>query len=231
MLCTNCQKPIRPVVALDIDGTLGDYHGHFLAFAEDYIGKTLSYDYKGDVPFKSWFTTINNVPSSVWHDVKLAYRQGGMKRCMPVYGGAAELATTIKDEGAELWLTTTRPYIRHDNVDPDTREWLRRNEIEYDYLIYDGAKYEKLKSLVGADRVCAVLDDLRYEIDEALEWFDSQAPILRHNSYNSSTNYPVTVFSLWDAGPAILDRVVEWKERYADSGHERTNDDYLRASE
>ena len=28
----------KPIVALDIDGTLGDYHAHFLWFAERYFG-------------------------------------------------------------------------------------------------------------------------------------------------------------------------------------------------
>lgn len=117
-----------------------------------------------------------NVPHSVYRECKLAYRQGGLKRFMPVYPGASELTRNIRNEGAEVWICTTRPYLRLDNIDPDTREWLRRNGIYYDAVIFEGifhedgtkvTKYEDLVRQVGIDRIVAAVDDLPEQTADA----------------------------------------------------------------
>jgi len=207
MLCTECRRPIKPVVAIDIDGTLGDYHSHFLDFAEGYLGDPVSFDYNGSGGFKQWFCKTHSITIDVWNDIKLAYRQGGLKRTMPVYPWARQLCENIKGWDVELWLTTTRPAFRFDNIDPDTREWLRRNDIPYDFLIYDGEKYAKLLALVGEGRVVAVLDDLQEEIRTAVQLFGADVPILRYNSYNQKSSYRHYVRKLQDANELIKERV------------------------
>src|SRR5512144_693665 len=113
----------KPVVALDIDGTLGDYHSNFLTFADLYFGTTgfqvmLGLDNPG-LPLWEWM----GISQRDYRDAKLAYRQGGWKRWMPCYPGAADFTDFIRKQGAEVWLCTTRPYLRLDYVDPDTRHW------------------------------------------------------------------------------------------------------------
>jgi hypothetical protein len=221
MRCTECNREVLPVVAIDIDGTTGMYHKHFLEFASAYLNEHLAGDfYTGDEPFKQWFCRKFDCSYDTWHDIKLAYRQGGMKRTMPVYPGAASLSRQIMHR-AELWVTTTRPYIRHDNVDPDTREWLRRNLIEYNYLIYDGHKYHKLADLVGRERVCAILEDLPEEIDEAKRLFGNGVAIHRITSYNASTARMPNVHSLADAWVTIKDRIERWEEAHAGDVNQR----------
>lgn len=217
MICTNCHRVIKPVVAIDIDGTTGRYHEHFLFFAEAYLGKQGAWDYHGDVPFRDWFKNTYQTTDDVWHDVKLAYRQGGLKRSMPVHAGAASSIQNIKRAGAEIWMTTTRPYIRHDNIDPDTREWLRRAGIEYDYLLYDGDKYQKLADLVGADRVVAVLDDLVEELDVAGTVFEGNVTIWRRNEFNAwavPLGMHAQAKNMYGAECLILDRIKNWKEQH-----------------
>jgi hypothetical protein len=158
----------KPIVALDIDGTLGDYHTNFLTFADKYFhsgcGSWLEMAKTQDnpgLPLWEWM----GISQRDYRDAKLAYRQGGWKRWMPCYEGAAELTRRIRSAGAEVWLCTTRPYLRLDNVDPDTREWLSRNGIEYDALLFDpaheedGTKYDELARQAGG-RVASVVDDL-----------------------------------------------------------------------
>jgi hypothetical protein len=146
---------LRPVVALDIDGTLGEYHGHFLRFAAMWLQRPLPSDWDGEQPF--WRTI--GTGKVTYRQIKLCYRQGGMKRSMPVRPGAAELARAVRAAGAEVWLCTTRPYLRLDNIDPDTRFWLRTNGIQYDGFLFGENKYRDLVQLVGIERVVAVLDD------------------------------------------------------------------------
>lgn len=186
----------KPIVALDIDGTLGDYHRNFLEFADRYFssncGSWLEMADRVDnpgLPLWEWM----GISHRDYRDAKLAYRQGGWKRWMPVYEGAAELTRKIRAAGAEVWLCTTRPYLRLDNVDPDTREWLRRGEFEYDALLFDpaheedGTKYHELKRQAG-DRVAAVVDDLPEMIEAAYDAglcrYPGRGPILRDQPYN-----------------------------------------------
>lgn len=151
-----------PVVALDIDGTLGDYHTHFLRFAQDWFGQKMPSVFAINDGKPLW--EHMGVPVGMYRECKLAFRQGGLKRWMPVYNEADLLSRWIRESGAEVWICTTRPYLRLDNIDPDTREWLRRSGIQYDAVLFDridekGSKYEELKRQAG-DRVIAVFDDL-----------------------------------------------------------------------
>lgn len=182
MLCSNCHEVIRPVVVLDIDGTLGDYHGHFHAFAEAYMGRALRTGYDGSMELHEWY----HMTLDRYREIKLAYRQGGQKRSMPCYADADILVKTLKTWGAEIWICTTRPYLRLDNIDPDTREWLDRNHIKYDGLLYSESKYERLLEIVDPSRIIAVVDDLPEMCVAAYELINPDVPILRvapHNSY------------------------------------------------
>lgn len=152
---------VRPVVAVDIDGTLGEYHEHFRRFASEYYGRHLPIGYDGSTDFSSWL----GLSKAEYRQAKLAYRQGGAKRTMPVRDGAVELVNSLREQGAEIWLCTTRPYLRLDNIDPDTREWLRRHGIPYDGLLYGEDKYARLLECVDFERVVGVYDDL-YEMCE-----------------------------------------------------------------
>lgn len=147
----------KPVVALDIDGTLGDYHRHFLWFAELWLGRAMPSAEEFNPGMR--LHKFMGVPLARYRECKLAYRQGGLKRFMPVYPGAADLTRSIRRAGAEVWICTTRPYLRLDNIDPDTREWLRRAGIRYDAVLYGEDKYKELKRQAGS-RVAAVIEDL-----------------------------------------------------------------------
>lgn len=181
----------KPVVALDLDGTLGDYHSNFVTFARLYFGYPDSTwtDPNPGLPMWEWM----GLPERSYRDAKLAYRQGGWKRWMTAYEGASELTKWIRNVGeAELWLCTTRPYLRLDSIDPDTREWLRRNDIAFDALLFDpvhessGSKYHELYRQVGRDAIASVVDDLPEMLQEAqsLEIPGTGQPIIRDQPYN-----------------------------------------------
>lgn len=182
----------KPVVALDIDGTLGDYHGHFLRFAEGWFGMPFPKPEDLNPGLPLW--QFMGVGLSDYRQCKLAYRQGGLKRSMPCYPGGQWLTNRIRNLGAEVWICTTRPYLRLDNIDPDTREWLRRNNIGYDAVLFDriddkGSKYTELQEQAG-DRVAAIVDDLPEMLNKASEaWGDAhELPVpllvLRDQPYN-----------------------------------------------
>jgi hypothetical protein len=208
-----------PVVALDIDGTLGDYHGHFLKFAEGYIGKPMP-NPKQINPGMPLYRHMQ-VSRATYRAAKLAYRQGGLKRSMPAYNGAALLTRSVRAAGAEVWLCTTRPYLRLDNIDPDTREWLRRNKIQYDAVLFGdnkrSNKYRELVRQVGIDRVVAVADDLPEQIERAQklcieDLFIMDQPYNQHIPTDDPWE-PIRVFGLWDLTEQIKTRIKMYKER------------------
>lgn len=212
MRCTDCHKPLRPVVAVDIDGTLGQYHQHFLTFAEGWLGRYVDPRYDGSVDLAMWL----GVSKDIYRQVKLAYRQGGMKRTMPPYEGVLDLTSALVLAGCELWITTTRPYMRLDNVDPDTREWLRRNVgemgVHYDGLIYDEDKYARLVEIVGPDRVVGVVEDLPEQFARALNLGLGPLMIKRqHNEFMwNALAHEEKAATLNIAGDKLTQRIRGW---------------------
>jgi hypothetical protein len=206
-----------PVVALDIDGTLGDYHGHFIRFAETWLGYDLPSPDEINPGLR--LSTFLGLPHDVYRQIKLAYRQGGQKRTMPAYPGAASLSSEVHEE-AKLWICTTRPYQRHDNIDPDTREWLRRNHVKHDAILFEDLdegtpKWNELIRQVGLYAIVAIADDLPQNIDSALEAGIPRAYLMSqpyNQGYRWDTDKVVRVTSLVALRTMILNDIRQWKE-------------------
>ena len=169
-----------PVIGLDIDGTLGDYHAHFLRFAEAWLGREMPDPAKIN-PGLPLFRFMG-VSKATYRRIKWAYRQGGLKRSMPCYPGARELTIALRRAGAEVWMTTSRPYLQHGPIEPDTRHWLRRNGIQHDHILWGERKYIDLAKKAGIDRVVCVIEDLPVMADQALRL--GVPVILRDQPYN-----------------------------------------------
>lgn len=213
MKCTECSQPIRPVVALDIDNTLSDYSGSLLGFADGYLalgrGRELVRRYKGGS-----LREHMDIDAHTYRQMKVAYRQGGGKRIQRTMPGAVLLCVAIKQCDVELWLTTTRPYLKFDSTDPDTRFWLDVNGFKYDHLLYEDDKYERLVEIVGRDRICAVLDD---DVAQCYTATELGLTVTQAGSqYNSDEDWVwgSRVEGLTEAGWWILDRIAAWKEKH-----------------
>jgi phosphoglycolate phosphatase-like HAD superfamily hydrolase len=208
----------KPIVALDLDGTLGDYHSNFLEFADRYFGTTFPKS-KLNPGLKLW--QWMGISQRDYQDAKLAYRQGGWKRWMPCYSGVHELTAVIRAAGAEVWLCTTRPYLRLDNVDPDTREWLGRNRIQYDALLFDpahkedGTKYDELARQAGT-RVAAVVDDLPEMLQAAHDARvpGMSSPILRDQPYNRHLEHFKRAHDSQEMWEFVSEDLKRWREVY-----------------
>lgn len=203
----------KPVVALDIDGTLGDYHGHFAWFAEQWMGRHMpdTAMMTPDVPFFKFL----GMSKITYRQCKLAYRQGGLNRSMPVYPGASEMVNAFRKAGAEVWVCTTRPYLQHDNTDHDTRHWLRRNKITFDGLLYGPRKYKDILRQIPLARIVSVLDDLPEQCAAAREL---SLPIwIKDQPYNRSLEMPFNRVWSFENDPWLWDtvwRIKEWKKEH-----------------
>lgn len=211
----------KPVVALDIDGTLGDYHRHFLWFAEKWLDTPMPP--ADEVNPGMRLSEFMGIPHHVYQNCKLAYRQGGLKRFMPVYPHAHELTRNIRTNGAEVWLCTTRPYLRLDNIDPDTREWLRRNKITYDAVIFESledgllsSKYDDLVRQVGVDRIVAAVDDLPEQVNTAIH-AGIKKVYVRDQPYNRDPAITAQrVASLEELDMCIRHDIADWRNQHGE---------------
>lgn len=215
---------MKPVVALDIDGTLGDFHAHFLRFAEQWYGRSMPdpKDINPGLPLHKFMRTSK----TTYRNCKLAYRQGGLERSMPVYAGAGTLCKAIRRSGAELWLCTTRPYLKHDTQSPNTVHWLKRSHIQWDHMISGPNKYRDLVKQVGKERVAAVMDDLPEMYLQAIhvlgyEWprtpntgGDWPPVLLRDQPYNRHVKTPSRAINMEIAQREILWLIDKWKANH-----------------
>jgi hypothetical protein len=170
--------------------------------------------YTGGVPFHQYL----GISRSTYNKIKLAYRQGGMKRCMPVYPGIGDFTRYVRTKGVQVWICTTRPYLRLDNIDPDTRHWVReRAKMQYDAVLYGEHKYRDLAKSVGPERVVMVYDDLPRMVEQALS--SGLPATLRTQPFNmdwsnGKEHRAHNVIGYW----AIFDAALtEWKAKHDES--------------
>lgn len=207
--CTTCSTPVHPIVAVDIDGTLAQYHRHFFEFASKYFDTEFSRDYDG----RSRMHEHMGIPLEDYRRCKLAYRQGGMKRSIPMYPGAESFMWSLRDMDVEVWITTTRPYARLDGTDPDTRFWLENHGIMYDYLLYDEDKYKILRRNVTKSRVIAVVDDLEEQCEAAGTLFGTDVPLMPDRQHNRYVGYWTKFKDFHELTTIIKERVGNWHAR------------------
>lgn len=202
----------RPVIGLDIDATLGDYHGHFLRFAEGWLGRKLDPDYDGRLPLARHM----GVSKTTYRQIKLSYRMGGLKRSMPAWPWASDLTRTLRSWGVDVWLCTSRPYLSHDNIDSDTRHWVRRNRIACQGILWGEHKYRELARTVGRANVVGVLDDLPEMLEQAHSLgfpavlaarATNRGAELRMNGYHLRAASPEETLAVFEA------LLVEWKAK------------------
>lgn len=211
MRCEACHKrSVKPVVALDIDGTLAEYHMTFANMARLYwdlpqpVGA-----WDGDGEFEDWL----GLTKEQYREAKLAYRQGGNKRWLPAYPGVRELVESLRAAGAEIWVCTTRPWQRLDNIDPDTREWCRRNGVAYDGMLYGESKYEQLVEAVHPERVMGVVDDLADYLRQA-EYVGLPAfQVARMHNRAESARYTAWRYSLELIKSRLLNNIHEFNTK------------------
>lgn len=208
--------PDSPLVALDLDGTLGDYHRHFELFARMWSGRDLVWDPEIVGPFYKQL----GMSKATYRQCKLAYRMGGMKRSIPAFDDAAELTKAIRGAGAGIAACTTRPYLAMSTIDLDTQHWLRRNGMTVDHILYGEHKYRDLVKSVGRSRVVCALDDDLSQLGVASKL--GIVPIMRRNEANQGYQPEQDQAFVWDlkeARETILDLITMHKNRtgiYAD---------------
>lgn len=204
--------PLAPVVGLDVDGTLADYYEHMRWFAELYLQRPVTIEW--DFAPTAEFSDALQLDKKTYRDIKLAYRQGGMKRSIPVLDDRGTMVKAIRAGGIQVWITTTRPWQRLDNIDPDTQFWLNRNLGRVDGVIYGEEKYMDLVDIVGRERILGVVDDLPENVVSAMSLgLKAALAVGEHNrAFRSVRQNIPTVSCAADLGNIVFGWHAEWKK-------------------
>jgi hypothetical protein len=197
-------ETLRPIVGVDIDGTLALYHEHFIRFFSKWVGQDIDPRYDGSVPLYKWC----GVSKDTYRKGKLAYRLGGLKRSMPVYPYAADTLREWRRAGALVAICTTRPFLSLEAVEKDTLHFLRRNGLQHDFVIHGEKKYHELARF-GTDRIAFVVDDLPEMVQQAHRL--GMPAILRHQRYNEDFEWMPAVGSVWQLCEVGLQHIEAWK--------------------
>jgi hypothetical protein len=133
----------QPCVLLDIDGIISDYPRCYLTWITEHYGHTP--------------TEYRNLDIISKDNMKRAYRQSGAKRDQPVLPGAKELLDRIHLAGINIILITMRPYAEYYQIYPDTLEWLQKNDLPYDAILW--ARDKGLEALQNFKHILLAIDD------------------------------------------------------------------------
>ena len=125
------------VICLDIDGILCDYTTTWLKFIENNFPGELVIYTKEDVTSLDLSMTLKN--PSKYKELKHLFRESGAKRQAIVNPGAKELLIRLS-KNYKIVLVTARPVQIYKRIYADTIEWLKKNELYFDFLVFEEDK-------------------------------------------------------------------------------------------
>lgn len=210
MLCDKCGGRVTPVFVSDIDGTLGDYYSHFRDFAEGYWCRPMHRDWNG---VGNWEDHLG-MTQQEYRQTKLAYRQGGMKRNLPLYGDTLTFMDRLNEMGVDIWLATTRPYQRLDNIDPDTKFWVDKHGWTIAGLLYGDDKFQQICQAVDPSRIIGVVDDLVENLLQAAMLGLPTFQVKRDHNRGTGAKWDRRG-SLYDAATWAAERLQDWQKEHA----------------
>lgn len=151
----------RKVVICDIDGVLSDYPESFLKYVEE-EERLLHNDFHATSECTNldlYQLLEGQVPSSLLKEYKHRYRSGGLIKQEKVNEDTREFLHRCKDKGYYLVLLTSRPFDTYKCLFVDTYSWLVDNGIEFDMLLHDSKKRDKVSKILETSDIEVIIDD------------------------------------------------------------------------
>jgi len=166
------------VVGVDIDGVLAKYPEHFL----DFVNRKMGTDYSVESLTDYDIYEALDLPENVTKELKDKFRQSGEKRFIPVLNGAKKFLKDLKKNGYQIVLLSARPYKKYRRIFADTKEWLKKNNLVHDAILWDEDKCARLIKEFGTDKVKFFVED---NLENANDVADLSKVYLLNKSYNT----------------------------------------------
>ena len=130
-------KENMKVCAIDLDDVLADSTKFWLEFLSQHLHEK----------FDDLHVAKNTVPYQVYKDLKLQYRQSGVKIDIPIIEYADSMTNHLKQLGYLIVIMTARPIEEFPVLYSITEKWLIKNNIAYDSIIFSKSKHIKTMTL------------------------------------------------------------------------------------
>jgi len=147
------------IIGLDLDGCIADYPKSYYDFIYKQTGKRV----EDDGTYNIYENVAKVFGEEKAKELKSLYRETGEKRFIEKLDGASEFAKVARKKGYKIIILSARPCKEHPRIFADTIEWLKKNDIEYDAIIFDNKKEERiinkfpnLKFMIDDEPVTAV---------------------------------------------------------------------------
>jgi len=127
----------KKICYFDIDGVLNDYPECWLRFLREKWDRTELPDRK----IRDLNYVKEQVPYQLYRNSKWEYRESGYKTTIPPTTSASELTYNLHQMRYHIVIITARPVKEHPSLFKQTVDWLQKNSIEFDDLIFDGDKH------------------------------------------------------------------------------------------
>ena len=118
------------VCFLDVDGVLNFYPQCWI----DYINMKLNKE------IKTLDEAKNVLSYKTYTDLKRDYRESNYKRNLKIRKGADAFSHFLKKKGYKIIIITRRPFEEHPGLIDGTIEWLKKNHILFDELLFERNK-------------------------------------------------------------------------------------------
>lgn len=125
------------IVCIDIDGVLCDYLTTWLEFVRNNFPEKLAFGDSGKITSLDLSRTLKN--PSEYKDLKNLFRESGIKRNALVISGAKEFLIKLSKK-YKIVLVSARPVQVYRRIYADTVEWLKENELIFDFLVFEEDK-------------------------------------------------------------------------------------------
>ena len=146
-------------IGIDIDDTISETFETLLPYAQKYTIEDLKRESKVEMD-----SNLSNhfyiVYMNGWNEKEAtefwSKYYGIILRELNIKKFASEVIKKLKEEGHRIYLITARWDMPNDNIKEITKEWLEKNQVEYDELIINAS--DKLK-LVQEKDIEIFIDD------------------------------------------------------------------------
>ena len=165
------------IVGVDIDGVLAAYPEHFL----DFVNRKMNTNYKVEELSSYNIYEALDLPNEVTKELKDEFRQSGEKRYIPVLDEAKWFLKTLKKNNYQIVLLSARPYKKYRRIFADTKEWLEKNGLVYDAILWDEDKCSRLIKEFGENSVEFFVED---NLSNANSVANTAKVYLLNKSYN-----------------------------------------------
>lgn len=145
----------KKIIGVDIDGVLADYPKSFIDYAEQETGLKFNiekYNISGEM--------AKIIGEEKAKAIKHKYRISGQKRFIPIIKGVQEGLKILKKKGYKIVLLSARPIKQYKRIFSDTIEWLQKNKLVFDAILWDENK---------EDRVIKEFPHMNFMIEDVLE--------------------------------------------------------------